>query len=268
MLPTGRTYWWPARAEDGANTGEWSKAVNFVAVAPVVLGAPTALSPSGSITVVNPEFRVNTGGKSGPYERVVLNLQVANDAGFTSIAAIFVNDDNGGQKIINEQYSFLPNKTYYWSVQAKDIGDSQAVSGWSATLSFTTAPPAPPPSSGNGPWQSCGSTPGDALVQCVRNAVYHQSTLEDAFSVTKRVAWLLRGQGYGLLMKDSGENIISWQGHWFSISRVCHPGGYPVKVLSDAGPGGANGASWGPDPADNVCAQPGRFIPAINPDLP
>ena len=273
-LPTGRTYWWRARAEDGANTGEYSKTVSFVAVAPVVLGTPVGVSPVGSITTTTPEFRVNTGTKSGPFGRVVLTLQVADNQGFTSIAATFVNDDNGGQKIINEGYTFLNNKTYFWRVQARDLGDSQALSAWSATKSFSTAVPAPtPPAGGGGPigngnWQACGSTPGSALVQCVRNAVYRQSTVANIWDVTKRVAWLIRGQGYGLLIKDYGENIISWQGKSFSISRVCHPGGYPVKVLTDAGPGGANGATWAPDPADNVCSQPGRFWPALNPDLP
>jgi hypothetical protein len=225
------------------------------------------VSPIGSITTTAPEFRVNSGGKSGPYERVVLTLQVANDAGFTSIAATFVNDDNGGQKIINENYTFLNNKTYFWRVQARDLGDSQAVSGWSATQTFSTAVPAPTPTPGpiGGNWQSCGSTPGDTLVQCVRSAVYTQSTVANIFDITKRVAWLLRGQGYGLLIKEAGENIITWQGKSFSISRVCHPSGV-VKILTDAGPGGANGATWSPDPSDSVCNA--KSWPALNPDLP
>ncbi len=275
-LPTGSSYVWRARAEDGANTGPYSKVVKFVAVAPVVLGTPIAKSPTGSISTLAPAFEISSGGKSGLYDRVVWVLEVANDQAFSSIAATFIADENGGDKTINENYAFLNNRTYFWRVQARDLGDSQAVSPWSPTKAFLTAyvPPAPPPSSGgggpigNGNWQSCGSTPGDTLVGCVRSAVYVQSTEANAFEVTKRVAWLLRGQGYGLLTKDSGENIISWQGYSFSISRVCHPGGYPVKVLSDAGTGGANGAAWGPDPADNVCSQPGRFVAPINPDLP
>jgi hypothetical protein len=271
-LPTGRIYWWRARAEDGANTGEYSKVVSFTAVAPVVLGTPIGHLPTGSITTTTPEFKVESGGKSGPYERVVLTVQVANDPGFASIAAIFVNDDNGGSKTIFENYAFLNDRTYYWRVQARDIGDSQAVSAWSATRSFTTAVAAAPPtgggSIGNGNWQSCGSTPGQALVQCVRDAVYRSSTLQDAFAVTKRVAWLLRGTGVGLLIKNGGENIISWQGHSFSISRVAYPNGGIIKVLSDAGAGGTNGATW--DTSLNRAGEvsPSLFLPAINPDLP
>jgi hypothetical protein len=272
-LPTGRTYWWRARAEDGANVGDYSKVISFVAVAPVVLGTPVGVAPVGSITTTAPSFQVNSGGKTGPFERVILTLQVANDPGFSSIAATFVNDDNGGAKTIDEGYAFLNDHTYYWRVQARDLGDSQAVSAWSATKSFTTAVPvAPPPPSGggtgNGNWQSCGSTPGEAIVQCVRDAVYRQSTLSNAFDVTKRVAWLLRGTGAGLLIKNGGENTIAWRGYSFSISRMCYANGALIKVLSDAGEGGTNGATWDTSLNHPGEVSPSLYVPAINPDLP
>jgi hypothetical protein len=201
-----------------------------------------------------------------------LTVQVANDPGFASIAAIFVNDDNGGSKTIFENYTFLNNHTYYWRVQARDLGDSQAVSAWSATKSFTTslviAPPTGGGPSGNGNWQSCGSTPGQLLVQCVRDAVYRNSTLDDAFAVTKRVAWLLRGTGAGLLIKNGGENIISWRGYSFSISRIAYPNGGIIKVLSDAGAGGTNGATWDTSLNRPGEVSPSLYLPAINPDLP
>jgi hypothetical protein len=205
---------------------------------------------------------------------VIWTLQVANDQAFSSIAATFIADENGGDKTIDENYSFLNNRTYFWRVQASDLGDSRAVSAWSATKSFATAyvAPAPPPGGGgpigNGNWQSCGSTPGDTLVQCVRDAVYRQSTLQDAFAVTKRVAWLLRNQGYGLLIKNGGENVISWQGYSFSISRLSYFNGGLVKVLSDAGEGGGNGATWDTSLFYPGAVDPALYLPAINPDLP
>jgi hypothetical protein len=275
-LPTGRTYWWRARAEDGANTGEYSKVVSFVAVAPVVLGTPNTFSPSGAIDTLAPVFQISSGGKSGPYERVIWTLQVANDQAFSSIAATFVADENGGDKTINENYVFLNNRTYFWRVQAKDLGDSQAVSSWSVVRSFTTnyiVPPPVVPGGGGGPigggnWQACGSTPGYAIVQCVRDAVYIQSTEANAFDITKRVAWLLRGQGYGLLIKNGGENVISWRGYSFSISRLAVGNGGLVKVLSDAGAGGGNGATWDTSLFYPGAVDPALYVPAINPDLP
>ncbi len=265
-LPSGRTYWWRARAEDGANTGNYSKVVSFSAVAPVVLGTPNVVSPSGTIPTATPAFQISSGGKSGPYEHVIWTLQVANDAGFSSIAAVFVADENGGQKTINENYTFLNNKTYFWRVQAKDIGDSQAVSNWSAVLSFTTAVPAPtpPPPSGGGAvgnWQQCSVYTGDPgrLSQCVHDAVNPGQGAEAAFEVTKRIAWLLRGQGAGELIKNGGENIVSWKGYSFAAGRICYPDGHIYKVLTDVG--GGNGAGW----ADNGFVDPSLYVPAINP---
>jgi hypothetical protein len=278
-LATGRTYWWHVRAEDGANSSEFSPTRSFVAVTPVNLGAPVAKSPSGVITTMVPEFTIQAGSASGPINRIVYTVQVANDQAFASIAAIFVPDETKPETTIAQNYQFLNDRTYYWRVQARDTGDSQALSPWSSTQIFTTmqpAPPPPPPSggsggtppSGNGNWQACGSTPGDTLVQCVRTAVYRNSTIEDAFNVTKRVAWLLRGQGAGLLLKPGGENIITWQGKSFSISRIVYSNGALIKVLSDAGPGGGNGATWDTSLYYPGAVSPSDYNPAINPDLP
>jgi hypothetical protein len=99
--------------------------------------------------------------------------------------------------------------------------------------------------------------------------VYRRSTTENAFDVTKRVAWLLRGNGWGLLLKPGGENIITWKGKTVSISRIMLPNGRIVKVLSDAGPGGSNSASWQEcfDTKDLECyVEKNRFVPAMQPE--
>jgi hypothetical protein len=82
------------------------------------------------------------------------------------------------------------------------------------------------------------------------------------------VAWLLRGQGFGLLIKNGGENVIQWQGHSFSISRMAKANGGLIKVLSDAGTGGGNGASWDESLNFPGAVDPALYVPAINPDLP
>ena len=149
-------------------------------------------------------------------------------------------------------------------MQAKDTGDSQAVSPWASIQVFTTAVPAPPSGGGgggDGKWQNCGSTPGEALVACVRSSVNPGGSGDLAFEVTKRVAWLLRGQSAGLLIKNGGENTTSWMGYSFSISRICYPDGHIYKVVSDAGPGGANGVSW----SDNGYVDPSLYVAAMNP---
>lgn len=251
-LQTGRTYWWRARAEDGANVGSYSRVVSFFVLAPVEIGAPTAASPIGTIPTTTPEFKVNAGSKSGPYEHIVYYVQVANDQAFASIAWTTVVDESGAETTIAQNYSFLNHHDYFWRVQTKDIGDSQAVSAWSAVQVFTTAQPAPSGGGGGGggpvgDWESCGSTPGEALVKCVHSAVAPAHTVESAFEVTKRVAWLLRGSGFGLLRKDGGENIVSWNGKSFAAARIVLSNGNLVKLMSDVPNGGPQWADEGVD---------------------
>jgi hypothetical protein len=217
-LPTGRTYWWRARAEDGANVSEYSKAASFVTITPVVLGAPNPVSPTGTITNTAPEFKVTPGTKSGPIENTVYTLQVANDQGFSSIAAIFTVPESGSQTTIAQNYGFLNDKTYYWRVQAKDTGDSQAVSPWSSVKSFTTAAvaaPAPiPGGGGGGDTSKCGPPYKNdplSILQCHRNAY------PEHMSESQTVAFLkgsardfnrasIAGRPFGVLVKTSGNN--------------------------------------------------------------
>ena len=101
-----------------------------------------------------------------------------------------------------------------------------------------------------------------ALDKAIRDAI-KPTDVASAFEVTKRIAWALRGEGAGLLVKNGGENIVSWQGKSFSAGRICFPDGTIFKVLSDVGPGGANGASW----QDNGRVDPSLYVAAIDPSL-
>jgi len=276
-LATGRSYWWRVRAEDGANNSDYSTPQKFDAITPVVLGAPGAQNPQGAINTSTPQFELLSPAESGPVARTVYTVQVSKQSNFAQLDGLFFADEVRPLTVLAPNYRFSDSTTYYWRVQVKDTGDSDAVSPWSATQTFVTPTPAPAPSSGggggggpigSGNWQACGSTPGYALVDCVRSAVYIQSTEANAFQITKRVAWLLRGQGYGLLIKNGGENIIQWQGYSFSVSRIARPDGGIIKVLSDAGNGGSNGAAWDESLNYPGSVSPSLYVPAINPDLP
>jgi len=125
--------------------------------------------------------------------------------------------------------------------------------------------PAPAPSPGGGGsigagWRQCAAQPGAALVQCIVAAINPSHTVEGAFEVTKRVAWQLRDQGFGLLRKDGGDNIVAWKGRSFSASRVCGKDGHIFKVLTDVPT--TNGPSW----QDNQFVDAGLYVPAIDPD--
>ena len=95
------------------------------------------------------------------------------------------------------------------------------------------------------------------------SAYMRQSTrrthLKGRSKSSKRVAWLLRGQGAGLLIKNSGENIVAWKGYSFSAARICYPDGHIYKLLTDVPT--TNGPTW----SDNDFVDRSLYVPAIDP---
>src|SRR5262249_6526517 len=158
--------------------------------------------------------------------------------------------------------ALTPNKRYTWKVR----GEYQGVpSAWSPIVSFTTPDPPPPYKLPIGDWErSAPLTAQKAeVVTCVWNTVGPVDSVGD-MEVTRRVAWLLRGEGAGLLIKNGGVNVVLWQGHSFSGSRVCYPDGHIYKLMVDAGPGGSNAPEW----ADNDFVDKALYVPAIDPSKP
>lgn len=277
-LASGNRYYWRARGEDGANVGTWSSAVFFNVVAPVILGPPTLRSPIGNerLSSSAPELVVTNGSASGPYGTLIYQFQIANDATFSSIITNAEVPAGGGETRYAAPAVPSFDKVFFWRSRQFDQVN---LGPWSAIESFRapTAPPPPPGGGGgggagggggggpiDGNWQSCGALAGDKgkLVECVHAVIRPGGDEFRAFEVTKRVAWLLRGEGAGLLIKNGGENIIAWKGYSFSLSRICYPDGHIFKVLSDAGPGGTNGPTW----SDNDFVDRSLYVPAINPD--
>ena len=105
-------------------------------------------------------------------------------------------------------------------------------------------------------YYKCGILDGVNLVSCVYSKIEPDNTPEGAFEVTKRVAWLLRDQGWGLLKEVNG---VIWKSIPFSASRICNEQGYLVKLLSDV----LNKPVWLVDPNP---VNPDFYIKAIDPD--
>jgi hypothetical protein len=117
----------------------------------------------------------------------------------------------------------------------------------------------PPDPYGN--WQkTCAGLREQGLVECLWNLVRPGDEFE-AFEVTKRYAWMLRGDGTGLLIKTGGENVVPWQGQSFAAARVCFPDGHIYKLMSDVGAGGSNSPAF----QDNGFVDAGLYYPAIDP---
>jgi hypothetical protein len=217
-------------------------------------GAPVAQSPLNNVTTatLTPTLVVSGGGLTFSGGVVQYRFRIMDAVG--TIAA-----DSGlvGSATWTPSAPLTPTSKYTWIARS----EYQGLNGqWSAAATFTT-PVAP----GNdyGAWEAtCQGRVGEALVICVWNFVRPTNSVQD-LEVTKRVAWLLRGSGGGLLLKGSGENTVPWLGQTFSATRVCFPDGHIYKIIGDAGPGGANSPGWG----DNDFVEPSLYVAAIDPRL-
>ena len=194
-------------------------------------------------------------------------IEVSNTETFANALAYWHVEEQPGGQTSAQLPSDGPYSQYlFWHVRAFD---PTTAGPWSDTQAFSMPEPPPPPpvpgpvpGPGPGPignWESCAPIAGEALVECVHAAINPARTEAGAFEVTKRVAWLLRGQGAGLLIKNGGENIVSWKGYSFSAARICYPDGHIYKLLTDVPT--TNGPSW----QDNGFVDRSLYLPAIDP---
>ncbi len=153
-LGAGYTYYWRARALDGANTGPYSEATSFRVVEPVVLDAPVPLEPVGNITTISPVFKLRNGRIDGT-SNVVYRIEVGTAPDPGSIVAVLTAtpDPSGTTSIAVGNVPYAT--TYYWRTYATD---GTVTTPYSSVISFrtpnaptTTPPPAPPPPGGQPP---------------------------------------------------------------------------------------------------------------------
>lgn len=87
-----------------------------------------------------------------------------------------------------------------------------------------------------------------------------------AFEITQRVAWEMRGEGYGLLGgKTPAQNGCSHEGERYAVDWILKADGQGVDILGDAG--GANNPQWAEEEADPSFYRP-AFEPAEIPETP
>ncbi len=262
-LAPERSYYWRVKAQDGANTGPYSAAASFDVFTRSVIERPTQTAPGVNVNgqPLRPTFVVTNVARSGPVGSLSYMFELSDSDSFANKTFVTVAEQNGQTSLTSPQ-DLAYETVYYWHVRAFD---AKTIGPWSTTRAFQTIgrPVAiPQPGSGGGgggDWEKCGSTPGAALSACVVAALNPAHTEAGAFEVTKRIAWLLRGSGGGLLIKNGGENIVLWKGYSFAAARICFPDGHIYKVLSDVPT--TNGPSW----QDNAFVDRSLYVPAIDP---
>ncbi len=166
-LPRGlspdKAYYWRARAEDGANTGPYAGTSKFQLLAPVTIAPPTPIDPVGGKTVTTTSlvFRASNSHRTGPAGNIYYRFEVAASPSFSPLVKTATVPE-GASRTEAHLGGFSYNARYYWRVRASD---PDTTSAWSATESFVTEPPAPPPPTPGAP---CLANDPLSILQCRR----------------------------------------------------------------------------------------------------
>ena len=144
-LATGRSYYWRARAEDGANTGPYSAPANFDVFTPIVIEAPQLVSPANNtrVTSLRPTFTFNNAPRSGPVGPISYVIEVSDTGTFANKLAAWTLDEPPGSQTsaqlpLDGQYG----QYLFWHVRAVD---PTTAGPWSNIQAFSMPEPPPPP---------------------------------------------------------------------------------------------------------------------------
>lgn len=216
-LASGRSYYWRARAEDGANTGPYSYPVVFTIAN--FIGAPVPIAPSGDINTVTPTFLIGNAGRSGTVGEVTYMVEVADSETFANPVAIWMVNEQPGQTLFNAPGAVPSNRVLFWRVRGADFG---TIGTWSGTQAFKTPNIAPPPSTGGGgSGASCGppwpSSPVE-IMRCVTGNTSGNAGPGAIVDLLRRIARAFNEAGvdsggrgpFGLLRKGSGHNCFGY----------------------------------------------------------
>jgi hypothetical protein len=245
-LQSGRSYFWRARAQDGANTGPYSPVGSFLVFTPVVIGKPVAVAPANGVATSNdhPQFVVANAARSGPVGPITYTIDVSSSSSLAPLIAVWQVAEQANQTALNAPSNLPGGTRLFWQVRGSD---PSTVGPWSDVQSFKTpdtGPPPPPPGGGGG---SCGSRVPVDIVGCHRAQYAARLCPADAPNLLAAIAHDLNsGQTpvYGRLVKLSGNNCGG-----FACDIICRSDGHIWDVLID-GPDATQGycgtaiASW------------------------
>lgn len=240
-LASGRTYFWRARAEDGANTGPYSGAASFNVYAPIVIEAPTLVSPApnSTITGLRPRFVFANAPHSGPVGPISYLIELADSEAFTHKATA-ATAEQPSQTAFDTPTDLAYSTVYYWHVRAYD---PTTTGPWSSTRAFQTpALPPPPPRPPPPPPSGCTfvSKMDDNtcfLAQAKADLLASGVNLSGdcgAFRIVALAASRMPGAGFKM---KGGTNC-----NGYSIKSIMFADGSDFEVLIS--PGTTNGPEW------------------------
>ena len=238
-LALGRSYFWRARAQDGANTGTFATAQFEVLPSPV-LRAPAPLSPMDNqqVSTSRPQVRVRNPERNAAVGTLTYAFVIARDQAFTQVVAAANTGEGNGETSWTSDVDLEFAATFFWRARASD---GETTSDWTHAQVFRTpgapaptpgpAPPPPPPSGG-----PCVSGDPEAIVACERRKFGRMSSSQ-LVTFLRQVARSLNANGisgrpFGVLRKGSGHNCAG-----YSCDIVCAGQGSSQRqwdVLADA----------------------------------
>jgi hypothetical protein len=265
-LATGRTYFWHARAEDGANTGPFSATAAFDVFTPIVIGPPDLVSPINNVVAdsAHPRFTFNNAPHSGPVGPLTYIIEVADGGDFGNKMAVWTVPERSGQTYLDSPQDLPPIKQLFWHVRA---ADPTTAGPWSASQAFQTPAPVvlPPPPPVDVPG---GPAPGDAL-NLGAAAVYNSPADIASWPATARITRIDMSPSAGLNFEFTTKNswpdysppgwdgplqytvwaVVNINGQWYTsgfIQMWRGRAGTGGPILSDFARNWAYDSRWGP----------------------
>jgi hypothetical protein len=275
-LTPERSYYWRAKADDGANASTYTAARGFSVYTPVVIQAPILKSPTdgGTLGTRRPTLAVTNVVRSGPVGALTYLFEAAESPTMAvKLAAIEVPEGSNGETSF-EIPSDLPYATrYFWRVRAYDPKNTGP---WSAVFSFLTpaAPPPPTPTPVT-PTPTPGPAPGDELNLndvtwvkgvnlagwAVTSTISNVSNTSGEFCTphSKAGGWPVLGffdipgvfvEGNQIMIANIGGRWYGGAGEWLRPGQVCKivEGHVGAAVFYDSPPL----QSWTPAPGELI----------------
>src|SRR5262245_6693332 len=134
-LAPERSYYWRARAQDGANTGPFSAAAFFNVFTPVVLGKPILQEPANNVTASSkqPTLKFANAPRSGPAGAITYEIQLAENDAFVPAVGIWAVNEEPNQTTLAVPVLLTAGKQYFWRVRGSE---STTTGPWSDTHAF------------------------------------------------------------------------------------------------------------------------------------
>jgi hypothetical protein len=263
-LAPERSYYWRARAQDGANTGPFSPAAFFNVFTPVVLGKPILQEPVANATATSqqPTLKFSNAPRSGPAGPITYEIQLSENSDFTATVGIWAVDERPSQTTLAVPVLLVAGKQYYWRVRGFE---ATTTGPWSDPQAFKA--PAPNTGGGGGGGGSVcapqsGMHIGGAALTAARAEQIVRATADEfpcllavfptddlalinAEQLLRRMIWHLRLGGFQANRQRNPSGLIS------NDKLTINIGGwhvYDVMTLGYAGVAGRVTFSVGPLP--------------------